>query len=138
MSDLTTASRFVIKGINDEQESCSCCGKTGLKRVVWIEDTETGDINHFGTSCATQPSKCFGISKNEVNAELRKFKSALAIKRNADRHSKILTALAAAEAEYTGGLIKTESPLVSEMFFTLPIDSEAWNVIRQKHIDAIA
>ena len=125
-----TASRFVIKGINDEQDTCSCCGKTGLKRVVWIEDTETGDINHFGTSCATRPAKCFGITTKEINAEIRKFEAAELTKRNAARHARFLAAIDKAESLYTGGWDKKESPLKPGMFFTTPVDSESWEQIR--------
>lgn len=53
------ADRFKILGVNDDRDSCECCGRTGLKRVVWIEDTETGTIRHFGTTCATKPEKGF-------------------------------------------------------------------------------
>lgn len=42
---------YRIKGINDEESSCCCCGKKGLKRVVWLE-SESGDIAHYGTTCA--------------------------------------------------------------------------------------
>ena len=41
-----------ILGINDDRDFCQCCGKTGLRRVVWIENLETGSIRHFGTTCA--------------------------------------------------------------------------------------
>jgi hypothetical protein len=51
--------RFIVKGINDDKSFCECCGKNGLQRVVWIEDTETGEIKHFGTSCAQKPAKGF-------------------------------------------------------------------------------
>jgi hypothetical protein len=51
--------RFIVKGINDDKSFCECCGKSGLQRVVWIEDTETGEIKHFGTSCAMKPAKGF-------------------------------------------------------------------------------
>lgn len=51
--------RFIVKGINDDKDFCECCGKNGLQRVVWIEDTETGEIKHFGTSCAQKPAKGF-------------------------------------------------------------------------------
>lgn len=43
-----------ILGINDDRDACDCCGKTGLKRVVWIEDTESGEIRCFGTTCASK------------------------------------------------------------------------------------
>ena len=68
------ASRFVVKGVNDEQNFCSCCGKSGLKRVVWIEDTETGVVSHFGTTCAESPAKAFGVTA-EIRAAVRKFQS---------------------------------------------------------------
>jgi hypothetical protein len=68
------ASRFVVKGVNDEQNFCSCCGKSGLKRVVWIEDTESGVVSHFGTTCAESPAKAFGVS-SEIRAAVRKAQS---------------------------------------------------------------
>lgn len=48
---------FKILGINDDQDTCQKCGKTHLKRVVWMveltEDGEwAGDPIHVGTSCA--------------------------------------------------------------------------------------
>lgn len=51
--------RFVVRGINDDKSFCECCGKSGLQRVVWIEDMETGEVKHFGTVCATKPAKGF-------------------------------------------------------------------------------
>jgi hypothetical protein len=53
-------SRFQILGINDDRDFCECCGKQGLKRVVWIQDNELSEVKHFGTVCATQPAKGFG------------------------------------------------------------------------------
>jgi hypothetical protein len=51
--------RFVVRGINDDKSFCECCGKSGLQRVVWIEDLETGEVKHFGTVCALKPAKGF-------------------------------------------------------------------------------
>jgi hypothetical protein len=31
----SVAARIRIRGINDVHDTCSHCGKTGLKRVVW-------------------------------------------------------------------------------------------------------
>lgn len=48
---------YQVMGINDDESYCSCCGKTGLKRVVWLA-TLDGDGNvdgqavPFGTTCA--------------------------------------------------------------------------------------
>lgn len=60
----SATSRFIVLGVNDDQDFCQCCGRNGLKRVVWIEDTETQDVRHFGTTCATQPAK--GFPKDEI------------------------------------------------------------------------
>lgn len=53
------ANRFQVRGINDDKSFCECCGKSGLQRVVWIEDMETGEVKHFGTNCALKPAKGF-------------------------------------------------------------------------------
>ena len=60
--------RFIVKGINDDKSFCECCGKSGLQRVVWIEDTETDEIKHFGTSCAQKPAKGFDCVAEIKNA----------------------------------------------------------------------
>jgi CMP-N-acetylneuraminic acid synthetase len=65
-------SRFLVKGVNDEKDSCECCGRQGLKRVVWIEDTETNEIKHFGTTCALKPAKGFA-SDAEIKRAIRDF-----------------------------------------------------------------
>lgn len=64
-------SRYQVLSINDDQDFCQCCGKTGLKRVVFIRDTETDEVKHFGTTCAMAPVKGFGIDK-EIKAAIRR------------------------------------------------------------------
>jgi len=49
-------------GINDDVDSCDCCGKTGLKRVVWLED-EHGAVTHFGVNCAARALGLYGSFK---------------------------------------------------------------------------
>lgn len=60
--------RYIFLGINDDRDTCECCGRTNLKRVVWIEDTETGEVKHYGTTCATNPAKAFG---HKINKDIR-------------------------------------------------------------------
>jgi hypothetical protein len=55
---------FIVEGITDEINSCDCCGKSNLKKVVIITDTETGETKAFGTTCAQSPKKGFGINKD--------------------------------------------------------------------------
>lgn len=74
MNQTTSAARrFEVKGINDDRDFCMCCGKTGLKRVVWIEDSETQEVRHYGVVCATNPAKAFGLKK-EISEALQSFK----------------------------------------------------------------
>lgn len=66
--------RYKILGINDDKSECQCCGKQGLQKVVWIEDTETGDVGHFGCVCACKPAKAFGATKTDLAPFLSTFK----------------------------------------------------------------
>ncbi|GAA0809203.1 hypothetical protein [Cupriavidus gilardii] len=67
-------SRYEVLEVNDSRDFCECCGKTGLKRVVFIRDTETNDVKHFGTTCAASPTKGFGVDK-EIKAAVARFNS---------------------------------------------------------------
>ena len=66
--------RFQVLGVNDDKNFCECCGKQGLKKVVWIEDTENGDIRHFGTTCALSPKHAFGLNEKEIKRQVSIFK----------------------------------------------------------------
>ena len=51
--------KYRIVGINDDQDTCQCCGKTGLKRVVWmvpidVDGNPEGEPECYGTSCAAR------------------------------------------------------------------------------------
>lgn len=53
--------KYRVLGTNDEASSCCCCGREGLKRVVWLQPlNEHGDDDgvpvHFGTMCAAKAS----------------------------------------------------------------------------------
>ena len=41
-----------VIAINDDTDTCSCCGRTNLKRVVWIRDNVESDPTAYGTGCA--------------------------------------------------------------------------------------
>ncbi|MBW4460508.1 MAG: hypothetical protein KME47_09745 [Nodosilinea sp. WJT8-NPBG4] len=66
-------------GVTDEVDTCSCCGKTNLKRTVVFETTQDwqgdgGDqFVFFGTTCATnaksKAKKRFNDIRSKVNAE---------------------------------------------------------------------
>lgn len=73
------ANRFHVVGVNDERDFCMCCGRKGLKRVVWVRDIETDEVKHFGTTCALAPSKSFGIDR-EVRDAIRTFETDLKVR----------------------------------------------------------
>ena len=66
--------RYKVLAVTDDRDFCECCGRKGLKKVVWIEDTETHEIKHFGTTCAVAPVKGFGVEK-EIKRAVALFKS---------------------------------------------------------------
>lgn len=51
--------RYRILGTNQDQDSCECCGKTGLKKVVWLSELDadgntTGKPLAVGCNCAAK------------------------------------------------------------------------------------
>lgn len=49
--------RYKIVAVNDEQDVCTICGKTNLKRVAWIVELDAdgnaiGDAQAVGMDCA--------------------------------------------------------------------------------------
>jgi hypothetical protein len=67
--------QHVIKGTNDDVDTCSCCGRTNLKKVVWIAEIIDGVEQSpaaVGTTCASRMIRGSGgkVSKSEQNATL--------------------------------------------------------------------
>ncbi len=57
MTTINITNKYKFKGINNDFDFCSCCGKKGLKRVVWLslldnEGNELSDPEPFGVNCA--------------------------------------------------------------------------------------
>lgn len=78
--------RYTIIGINDDKKYCMCCGKQNLKRVVWIRNDDTQEVKHFGTTCALDPSKGFGLER-DIKAAISKTNE-LVKQANAAAHKK--------------------------------------------------
>lgn len=68
-------------GVNDEQSTCCCCGRRGLKRVVWLLDLHELDVEpaHYGTTCAAhllmqrlpgEPKPKMAAAEREIAAAL--------------------------------------------------------------------
>jgi hypothetical protein len=57
MNATHTATRFKIVAVNDDTDTCSCCGRTNLKRVAWVATIVDGvefEPAPFGTTCAAK------------------------------------------------------------------------------------
>lgn len=97
--DVLVRNRYQLVAVNDTRDFCECCGRKGLKRVVWIVDLETGEEKHFGTTCAMAPSKAFGLD--------REIKQAI---READRSLKVRWSRAWAFYRKAGGTTEQYAP----------------------------
>jgi hypothetical protein len=53
---------FKILGTNGDHDTCSLCGRTELRRVVWMAEVDAdgsvGSPEPVGTSCAARLMKC--------------------------------------------------------------------------------
>jgi hypothetical protein len=76
---------FTIVAVNNDVDTCSCCGRTDLKRVAWVAMTVDG-IEHapapFGTTCAAN-AVAHGRGGNEFVQAVNKTACKDAIKRAA-------------------------------------------------------
>jgi hypothetical protein len=120
--------RFNVKAVNDDRDFCMCCGKSGLKKVVWIEDTETSQISHFGTTCASSPAKAFGLQQ-EIKKAIKDHEKAQKAQEKARKEQEEVILQAAlnvawkeARETYTGEMRR--NPYHGEM---VPVDSDAWH-----------
>lgn len=55
-------SNWKVLGTNSDHDTCGCCGRTNLKRVVWMArvdvDGSVGAPEAVGTSCAATLLRC--------------------------------------------------------------------------------
>ena len=69
--------RYGLKGINDDENECSVCGKVELKRVMWIveldsDSCEVGEPFACGTTCG---AKLMAQKITTVNKAVKSFRS---------------------------------------------------------------
>ena len=124
-----TMTRFKVLGINDDRDTCDCCGKTGLKRVVWIEDTETLQVSCFGTSCAANPAKAFGLKK-EIAKAVREYDKQQAAARQERRNAALTEACRKAASTYPGEYRQGR-------FGRIPVDAAAYEAHKRPIVDAV-
>ena len=69
MTDHTNKYKYL--GTNDDQSFCCLCGKEELIKVIWLENTETGEIAHYGVCCG---AKLQGIKTEEFKVWIKEEK----------------------------------------------------------------
>ena len=73
----TRAAKFRVLGSNDDASDCCCCGRQGLKMVVWLqpldEDGEDcGSPVHFGRACAAKAAGWGYGTRSAIDARLNR------------------------------------------------------------------
>lgn len=73
----TREATYTIKGILNDTDTCECCGRTGLKRVVALAELDAdgneGEVAYFGTACAARAIRWTSTRvTNEANAAQHK------------------------------------------------------------------
>ena len=58
---------FTALLIDDSVTTCDCCGKSGLKATVLMQN-DLGDLVHFGRTCAARNS---GKTSQQITKEVR-------------------------------------------------------------------
>jgi hypothetical protein len=77
---MQVSKRYILKAINDEESKCSVCGKTHLKRVMWIEDVDAGEVMNVGTTCGRRLLGVKNIDKwvqSEIDRQKKELTSTL-------------------------------------------------------------
>lgn len=68
--------RYALKGINDDETTCSQCGRVELKRVMWLvkldADGGEGDAFPVGVICG---AKMLKSTASKINTKVKNFDS---------------------------------------------------------------
>jgi hypothetical protein len=105
IEDTRAGAKYRVLGSNDDASSCLCCGREGLKRVVWMQPldqdgNDEGGPVHFGTVCAGKAAG-WGYGGNRDACERRAIKEEVA----AMKHYAALASAAVARLVASGVVI---------------------------------
>ena len=103
-----------VLGITDDYDTCECCGKRGLKRVVVLE-FETLGIMRYGVSCAAMAvhGRNSNVNQRRIMEAGRTANRRAALSQEARRNR---VALDGNEANYR--YIQTNRPISGSYFMT--------------------
>ncbi|WP_247391853.1 hypothetical protein [Ralstonia pseudosolanacearum] len=114
-TEMNALNRFEVLAVNDDRDFCECCGRRGLKRVVWVRDRETDDVKHFGTTCVLAPSKAFGIEA-DIKVAIARFESReKAVNHMAYREYKLRGGTYVAHPEKSGTWVPADQTMYSSV-----------------------
>lgn len=76
--------KYALKGINDDQTECAICGKTELRRVMWIveldpDGSEIGEPFNCGTTCG---SKLLNRTAPQLRKEIENYPKSVYMRRH--------------------------------------------------------
>jgi hypothetical protein len=69
--------KYRVLGTNDDASDCCCCGRQGLKRVVWLQPLnedgeECGEPVHFGRVCGARAAGWgYGSDAGRIERRIR-------------------------------------------------------------------
>ena len=72
--------RYALKGINDDAQTCTICGKVELKRVMWLvelgsEGDEISEPFHCGTTCG---ARMLGYTQSKIATKCKNYRGDVA------------------------------------------------------------
>jgi hypothetical protein len=75
---METLKKFKVLGITRDFNTCDCCGKTNLLKVVAIMDLDHEVMNHFGINCAASIEKydsleAAKLAKKEISKSVSEY-----------------------------------------------------------------
>jgi hypothetical protein len=66
--------RIEVLGVNSDKHTCQCCGKSGLKRVVWLSLDGATPV-HYGTTCAARVGGVTGSAARDLDQVVARLKA---------------------------------------------------------------
>jgi hypothetical protein len=81
--------KYAYKGTNSDKESCDVCGRTGLKKVIWlaeldVDGNELGHVIAAGTTCG---ATLLGYSQKNFTKAIKSANQILEQKKSAAYHN---------------------------------------------------
>jgi hypothetical protein len=72
---MTATKAYALKGVNDDECTCSYCGKVNLSQVMWLTELDeegqpVGEVFNVGTTCG---KKLLKVTQSKINTMVKNF-----------------------------------------------------------------